>query len=71
MQLALYTCSQCGHILRRNECILHDDPMAAFGPELLCPQCEGLVVSRHHPGVVVLIALAIIGLSVWVGLYVF
>jgi hypothetical protein len=69
MRLAIYKCRQCKLRLRREQCVLHDDPMAPFGPELLCPQCEGLVFSRHHPGVLISVGVMITGLSVWLGLY--
>jgi hypothetical protein len=36
-------CSGCGRWLKRRECLDFDDPMAPFGAELLCPQCESRV----------------------------
>ncbi len=46
---ALYQCTKCRRFVKRNECILDDDAMAPFGPELLCPHCEGLMTWRYHP----------------------
>ena len=61
-----YRCSGCGGIFARHECVVDDDPMVPFGPELVCPHCHSLVTLHAPPfvmGVAVVIALAI-GLAV-------
>ena len=53
MHFVFYKCGGCGRVLRKKACVLHDDPMAPFGPELLCPHCESIVSYRCHPVVIV------------------
>jgi hypothetical protein len=39
-----YRCTQCGRKLTRRECVLIDDAMAPFGPEMTCPDCGALAL---------------------------
>jgi hypothetical protein len=39
-----FRCTECGRGLARHECILSDDPMAPFGPEMTCPDCGALAL---------------------------
>jgi len=44
-----YRCPRCRRILTRRECVVWDDPQAPFGPELVCPHCESLVLFHAGP----------------------
>jgi hypothetical protein len=44
-----YRCTGCRRVLRRRECVRSDDPMAPFGPEIVCPECESLVTLHAGP----------------------
>jgi hypothetical protein len=50
-----YRCQGCRRTLKREDCVFFDDPMAPFGPELLCPYCDSLVTPYTPQSVVVLV----------------
>lgn len=49
MGCAFHQCTKCRRFIKQSDCVLHDDPMAPFGPELICPHCKGLVTLGCPP----------------------
>ena len=61
-----YRCQKCHRMWSGKDVIFSDDPMAPFGPEWLCPNCESfteLVLTKL--GVIVAISIVVaVGLTV-------
>jgi NAD-dependent SIR2 family protein deacetylase len=51
-----YRCTDCHRAVRRNERVVTEGP---FGPEPLCPHCQGVVTLRAHRLLIVLYAVLV------------